>query len=111
MQLAQLVANAFEPANSSSLALLRSGGGLPVAGRTGTLKASYGRFTTAASRCAVGKVHAKTGSLGDVVSLAGWTVGADGRVKTFAFVVNGRSSTLALRQNVDMLAATVTGCT
>ena len=42
--------------------------------------------------------------------LAGWTVGRDGRVKTFAFVVNGRTSTLALRQSIDMLAATVNGC-
>ncbi len=31
-------------------------------------------------------------------------------MKTFAFVVNGRSATLALRQSVDMLAATVNGC-
>jgi D-alanyl-D-alanine carboxypeptidase/D-alanyl-D-alanine-endopeptidase (penicillin-binding protein 4) len=110
VQLARVVANAFEPANATRLALLRSNAGLPVSGQTGTLQASYGRFTTAASKCAVGKVHAKTGSLGDVVSLAGWTVGTDGRVKTFAFVVNGRSDTLALRQSVDMLAATVNGC-
>jgi len=110
VQLARVVANAFEPANTTRLALLRSNAGLPVSGRTGTLQAAYGRFTTAASRCAVGKVHAKTGSLGDVVSLAGWTVGKDGRVKTFAFVVNGRTATLALRRSVDMLAATVNGC-
>jgi D-alanyl-D-alanine carboxypeptidase/D-alanyl-D-alanine-endopeptidase (penicillin-binding protein 4) len=110
IQLARTVANAFEPGNRTRLALLRTDAGLPVSGRTGTLRASYGRFTTTASKCAVGKVHAKTGSLGDVVSLAGWAVGKDGRIKTFAFVVNGRSATLALRQGVDMLAATVTGC-
>jgi serine-type D-Ala-D-Ala carboxypeptidase/endopeptidase (penicillin-binding protein 4) len=110
IQLASTVANAFEPGNSTRLALLRSNAGLPIAGRTGTLQAAYGRFTSAASKCAVGKVHAKTGSLGDVVSLAGWTVGRDGRVKTFAFVVNGRNATLALKQSVDMLAATVNGC-
>ena len=28
----------------------------------------------------------------------------------FAFVVNGKSSTTTLKQNVDMLAATVNGC-
>jgi D-alanyl-D-alanine carboxypeptidase/D-alanyl-D-alanine-endopeptidase (penicillin-binding protein 4) len=110
VQLARVVANAFEPGNSTRLALLRSNAGLPVSGRTGTLQAAYGRFTTAASRCAVGKVHAKTGTLDDAVALAGWTVGKDGRVKTFAFVVNGRPSTLALMQGVDMLAATVNGC-
>ncbi len=110
VQLARVVANAFEPGNRTRLALLRSNAGLPVSGRTGTLQAAYGRFTTAASRCAVGKVHAKTGTLGDAVALAGWTVGKDGRVKTFAFVVNGRPATLALMQGVDMLAATVNGC-
>jgi serine-type D-Ala-D-Ala carboxypeptidase/endopeptidase (penicillin-binding protein 4) len=110
LQLARIVANVFEPGNSTSLALLRSNAGLPISGRTGTLQAAYGRFTTAASRCAVGKVHAKTGTLSDAVSLAGWTIGTDGRVKTFAFVVNGLPATLALRQSVDMLAATVVGC-
>ena len=58
----------------------------------------------------MGKVWAKTGTLGDVVTLAGWTTGADGRVKAFAFVVNGKTSSTTLQQNVDMLAATVTGC-
>ncbi len=58
----------------------------------------------------MGRVFAKTGTLNDVVSLAGWTTGADGRVKVFAFMVNGKTSTTTLKQNVDMLAATVTGC-
>jgi D-alanyl-D-alanine carboxypeptidase/D-alanyl-D-alanine-endopeptidase (penicillin-binding protein 4) len=100
IQMAHIVSNIFEPGNA----------GLPVSGQTGTLRAAYGRFTTAESRCAVGKVHAKTGTLSDAVALSGWTVGADGRVKAFAFEVNGRSSTLALKQSVDMLAATVVGC-
>lgn len=110
LQLSRLVTNAFEPANVTKLALLRSSTGLPISGLTGTLRASYGRFTTAASTCAVGKVHAKTGTLTDAVALAGWTVGTDQRVKAFAFVVNGKGSSLALRQNLDMLAATVVGC-
>lgn len=110
LQLARIVANAFEPGNATQLALLRSDTALPVSGRTGTLRSSLGRFTTAQSTCAVGRVHAKTGTLNDAVALSGWTVGADGQVKTFAFVVNGRSATLALKQVLDMLAATVTGC-
>jgi D-alanyl-D-alanine carboxypeptidase/D-alanyl-D-alanine-endopeptidase (penicillin-binding protein 4) len=110
LQLARLVTNTFEPGNATSLALLRSDAGLPISGKTGTLQAAYGRFTTAASKCAVGKVHAKTGTLSDAVALAGWTVGTDGRVKAFAFVVNGKAATLALKQSVDMLAATVVGC-
>jgi D-alanyl-D-alanine carboxypeptidase/D-alanyl-D-alanine-endopeptidase (penicillin-binding protein 4) len=110
LQLARLATNVFEPANATKLALLRSDSALPISGQTGTLSSSYGRFTTAASKCAVGKVHAKTGTLDDAVALSGWTVGADGRVKGFAFVVNGKASSLTLRQNVDMLAATVVGC-
>jgi len=55
-------------------------------------------------------VFAKTGTLSDVVALAGWTTGVDGRIKTFAFLVNGKTSSTTLKQNVDMLAATVTGC-
>jgi len=41
---------------------------------------------------------------------SGWTTGADGRAKTFAFLVNGKTSSTTLKQNVDMLAATVNGC-
>jgi D-alanyl-D-alanine carboxypeptidase/D-alanyl-D-alanine-endopeptidase (penicillin-binding protein 4) len=87
---------------------------LPVAGVSGTLKASNGRFTTAPSRCARGIVRAKTGTLHDVVALAGYTTGRDGRLKVFAILVNSRPerrySPLATRRAVDALAATVTGC-
>lgn len=89
---------------------LRSSQGMPTAGRTGTLSASYGRFSTAASSCAAGRLWAKTGSLNDVVALAGFTTGADGRPKVFAFLVNGVPSTLAVKQAVDVLGATVVGC-
>jgi D-alanyl-D-alanine carboxypeptidase/D-alanyl-D-alanine-endopeptidase (penicillin-binding protein 4) len=110
VQLARLVDAAFDARNSTSLAPLRSTAAMPTSGKTGTLQSAYGRFVTADAKCAVGKVFAKTGSLSDAVSLAGWTVAKDGRVKTFAFVVNGRSSTLTLKQSIDMLAATVNGC-
>jgi D-alanyl-D-alanine carboxypeptidase/D-alanyl-D-alanine-endopeptidase (penicillin-binding protein 4) len=111
LQLAKMVTNTFEPANATPLALLRSSAGLPQSGKTGTLRASYGRFTASTSKCAVGKVYAKTGTLSDAVALAGWTAGTDGRVKAFAFVINGKpTSTTVMRQNIDMLAATVTGC-
>jgi D-alanyl-D-alanine carboxypeptidase/D-alanyl-D-alanine-endopeptidase (penicillin-binding protein 4) len=110
VQLARIVDAAFDARNRTTLAPLRSTSAMPTAGKTGTLKAKYGRFATASASCAVGKVFAKTGSLTDAVSLSGWTVGQDGRIKAFAFVVNGRSSTLTLKQNLDMLAATVNGC-
>lgn len=89
---------------------LRSAQAIPTAGRTGTLQAKYGRFTTYQSQCAAGQVWAKTGTLNDAVALAGYTYGKDGRLKVFAFLVNGRSSTLTLKQSLDMLAATVNGC-
>lgn len=110
IQLARVVDFAFEPAQYTNMALLRSASALPTAGRTGTLKATYGRFDTWPSSCAAGKVYAKTGTLEDAVALAGWTVGKDGRTKTFAFVANGLQDTLTLKRNIDMLAATVNGC-
>ncbi len=104
-QQTQLLDRAVHPGTQATLWPLKNG--LPIAGRTGTLAS---RFTTASSKCAVGRVFAKTGTLSDVVTLAGWTTGADGRVKVFAFMVNGKASSTTLQQNVDMLAATVTGC-
>lgn len=111
VQLARLVTNTFERANQTQFQILRSSPGLPTAGLTGTLRASYGRFTATTSKCAVGKVYAKTGTLKDAVALAGWTIGTDGRSKAFAFIINGNPTSMTLmRQNIDMLAATVNGC-
>ncbi|SDP41557.1 D-alanyl-D-alanine carboxypeptidase / D-alanyl-D-alanine-endopeptidase (penicillin-binding protein 4) [Pedococcus dokdonensis] len=111
IQLAKMVKNTFEPLNKVPFRILRSSPGLPQAGRTGTLRASYDRFTASTSKCAAGKVYAKTGTLKDAVALAGWTVGKDGRIKAFAFIINGNpTSVTAMRQNIDMLAATVNGC-
>lgn len=107
IQLTRIVDRGLDPRYSDRLWPMQSAQAMPTAGLTGTLK--Y-RFTTTASKCAVGKVWAKTGTLNDVVSLAGFTKGTDGRVKVFAFVVNGKSSTTTLKQNIDMLAATVNGC-
>ena len=83
---------------------------LPVAGRTGTLSRESGRYTTKPSRCATGRVQAKTGSLNGVVALSGYAQGADGSVRVFSFLLNRVPSTLATRRAVDKLAATVTGC-
>lgn len=86
---------------------------LPVAGRTGTLAARNGRYTTAPTRCAAGKVFAKTGTLHDVVGLAGYARGSDGRLRAFAVMVNSRKakySKLTVRRAVDRIAATLTGC-
>jgi len=45
-----------------------------------------------------------------VISLTGFTRGADGQVKLFSFLLNQVPSTLTTRRAVDRLAATVTGC-
>ena len=107
LQLTRVVDRGLDPSLQTTLWPMRSAQAMPTAGRTGTLKS---RFTSTASKCAIGKVWAKTGSLADVVSLAGFTQGTDGRVKVFAFVVNGKESTSTLRSDIDMLAATVNGC-
>lgn len=86
---------------------------LPVGGRTGTLSASTGRFTTKPSNCAAGKVYAKTGTLFDTIGLSGYTRAADGQIKIFSALVNDRPqnySPLSTRQAVDGLIATVNGC-
>lgn len=107
-QLSRVVASVMDP-RKTKLAVLR-GQALPLAGRTGTLRASLYRFTSPASRCAAGQLRAKTGTLDQTVALSGWAVGADGRLKSFAFVINGRGDSLALKQRLDALAATVDGC-
>jgi serine-type D-Ala-D-Ala carboxypeptidase/endopeptidase (penicillin-binding protein 4) len=107
LQLTRILDRGLDPALQTRLWPLQSAAAMPTAGRTGTLK--Y-RFTTTQSRCAVGRLWAKTGTLSDVVSLAGFTKGADGRLKAFAFIVNGKSSSATLKNNIDMLGATVTGC-
>jgi D-alanyl-D-alanine carboxypeptidase/D-alanyl-D-alanine-endopeptidase (penicillin-binding protein 4) len=86
--------------------------GLPVAGEAGsTLGPEWGRFDDANSKCAVGKVHAKTGTLTGAIALSGLTQGKDGRWKVFSFVENGSTaSNNAIRDALDGLAATVNGC-
>ncbi len=86
---------------------------LPVGGRSGTLSASTGRFTTWPSRCAAGRVFAKTGTLFDTIGLSGYVYGQDGKLKVFSALVNDRPSRyspLSTRQAVDGLVATVNGC-
>ncbi len=89
------------------------GGGMPLAGLSGTLSSGAGRFNTKPTRCASGKLRAKTGTLSDTIGLSGLATGADGRLKAFSILVNSRPqkySPLSTRRNVDRMAATVTGC-
>ena len=59
--------------------------GLPVAGVSGTLSH---RFTGKSEKAGVGAVHAKTGSLNDVATLAGYVEDKDGTVLAFAAMAN-----------------------
>ena len=87
---------------------------LPIAGRTGTLSAKGGRFGTRPTACAAGKVFAKTGSIANVYSLSGYAIGNDGRERTFSLIANGVSeryfTPAQIREALDGLAATITGC-
>lgn len=108
--LSTALVRALSPAHTE-LAGLR--GWLPVAGRTGTLKASSGRFRTRPTSCAAGRIQAKTGTLADAIALAGYARGADGRTKVFVAIVNSRPtrySRATTRTHVDRVAASVTGC-
>ena len=88
-------------------------GYLPVGGVSGTLKSSNGRYSTSPTKCARGKVFAKTGTLHDTVGLAGFARGSDGRLKVFAVMINNWNTkipVLKVRQAVDQIPATATGC-
>lgn len=79
-------------------------GGLPVAGFSGTLA---DRFRDDA---ATGLVHAKTGTLTGVNSLAGVVVDADGRLLAFAFLASGTEGPDPAMAALDRLALAVSGC-
>lgn len=86
---------------------------MPIAGRTGTLATPYGRYDTYPSRCAAGRVQAKTGTLYDTIALSGVARTVDGRRLLFSMIVNNRPngySKLSTRRALDGLAATITGC-
>ena len=99
---------AFDPAHPNLAGLQR--GSMAVAGVNGTLGPSYLRYVTDPTRCAVGLIEAKTGSLSGAIALSGVATGADGRLKIFSFLLNRVPSTLSTRRAVDKLATTVTGC-
>ena len=83
------------------------GPGLAVAGLTGTLA---GRFNTAATRPGRGVVHAKTGTLTGVASLAGTVLDADGRVLVFALMANNVKSLASARDTMDRIASRLATC-
>ncbi|MFB7650593.1 MULTISPECIES: D-alanyl-D-alanine carboxypeptidase/D-alanyl-D-alanine-endopeptidase [unclassified Streptomyces] len=86
--------------------------GLPVSGEAGaSLGPEWGRFDDANSKCAVGKVHAKTGTLTGAVALSGVTRTDDGEWRIFSFIENNSSANPSdIKDAMDGLAATVNGC-
>lgn len=108
-----LLSNIADRTNHPELESIYYGGSLPLAGRTGTLSASTGRYTTSPTSCAAGRIRAKTGTLFDTVALSGLTVGTDGKLKAFSIIVNSRPqkyTPLQTRRMVDRIATTVNGC-
>ncbi|WP_069772264.1 D-alanyl-D-alanine carboxypeptidase/D-alanyl-D-alanine-endopeptidase [Streptomyces sp. LUP30] len=108
--LADILELLTEPRYDRTLGSIRDG--LPVAGEAGsTLGPEWGRFDDANSKCAVGKVRAKTGTLTGAIALSGLTQGKDGKWKVFSFVENGSTADPnAIKDAMDGLAATVNGC-
>lgn len=92
-------------ATDPDLAAIASG--LPVAGLTGTLASRFGTSDTAAGR---GFVHAKTGTLTGVTSLAGTVLDADGRTLVFAMLDDKVRSIAKVRGTMDTVASRLAGC-
>lgn len=86
---------------------------MPIGGRTGTMGPGYGRYDTSPSRCARGRVQAKTGTLHSTIALSGIARTTDHGLRAFSVIVNDRPSyveRLTTRRAVDGVAATVVGC-
>jgi len=80
---------------------------LAIAGFTGTLA---DRFTSTRQAAAAGFVRAKTGTLSDVVTLAGIVPDIDGRVLVFVVLANDVPSIGAARAVVDQIATRLRNC-
>ncbi|MDR1791213.1 MAG: D-alanyl-D-alanine carboxypeptidase/D-alanyl-D-alanine-endopeptidase [Propionibacteriaceae bacterium] len=82
--------------------------GLPTAGVDGTLKKRFNDKSEAAGRKVV---HAKTGSLKEVDTLAGYVTTADGVTLTFAFMSSHASSKAKAAVNwIDRSASVLAKC-
>ncbi|MFY4721174.1 D-alanyl-D-alanine carboxypeptidase/D-alanyl-D-alanine endopeptidase [Streptomyces sp. LaBMicrA B280] len=77
--------------------------GLPIAHFTGTLSARY-------ADGAAGLVHAKTGTLTGVNTLAGTVVDQDGRLLAFAFLASGTTDPMAAQSALDKTATALSAC-
>ena len=80
---------------------------MPVGGLTGTLTDRFTKDETAA-----GTVHAKTGTLSTVTSLAGGVLDADGRYLVFTLQIDDvdKDKILEARKTVDDIVAALADC-
>ncbi len=81
--------------------------GLPIAGKDGTLK---GRFDDKSEKAGVGVVHAKTGTLSRLASLAGYLTTVSGHQLVFAELANDANSYYTAYNWLDREAAVVARC-
>ena len=81
--------------------------GLPVAGVEGSLKH---RFSADDALAARGMVRAKTGTLRQVYSLAGFVRTTDGTLVVYAFITNGATGEYAAKTWLDRVTAAVARC-
>ncbi|WP_432558693.1 D-alanyl-D-alanine carboxypeptidase/D-alanyl-D-alanine endopeptidase [Granulicoccus sp. GXG6511] len=81
--------------------------GMSVAGVEGTLA---GRFVEEGTQPGRGLVRAKTGTLTNVHSLAGYVRTGDGSWLVYAFVVNGEQEEYKTRVWLDRITATLAAC-
>lgn len=81
--------------------------GLPVAGVSGTLK---DRFDDKSERAGRTTVHAKTGTLLGVASLAGYVTTRDGATLTFALMANRAAGRDTAYNWLDRTASVLAGC-
>lgn len=81
--------------------------GLPVAGVEGSLR---NRFTSDSTEAGLGLVHAKTGTLRQVHSLAGIVRTLDGSIVVFAFLVNESQDDYAAKVWLERVTSAVASC-
>lgn len=81
--------------------------GLPVAGKSGTLKS---RFDDKAEKAGRNVVHAKTGTLKGLASLAGYVTTKDGAVLRFALIANDTPSQTTAYNWLDRAATALAKC-
>lgn len=81
--------------------------GLPVAHAEGSLRHHYGGSQAEAAR---GRVHAKTGTLRGIHSLAGYVYTPDGELLTFALIVNHSKQDWAAPIWLHRITAAIASC-